>query len=502
MKFQSLITHFTLIIIISFPVYSYEETENYSDSIFIINSFTFNINGITRPYAVINKADLAQGEEISGFSNLEKYILNKQQLLINERIFESVIIEYTVGQVRYDGKNEVDLIINIYDTWNIVAIPRPQYSSSTGFDITIKGRDYNFLGTMNPLKLDIGYSRDIEGRNFFSFLLNSDIPFRLFGLNWNFIFDHDIIYRPDMELNWYYKNVTGLSIDIPISFTTPKFGFNVHLIYNEENEDFEKSLYGNFQEGFYISSRPFITWKIPIVFFPDNYGEIVYTPEITAVFNHEISPWVLSDNKKGPYLNFNHSINFGRIDWIENFQRGFYASLSNSFNYDFYESEENPHPLKSDVRFLFTGHFLFNDFFGFSLRFIYLHLFNSINYNAGDVLRGVIDNEIKADFMISLNLDLPIRVLRIRPSERLNSGIRVFDIDIHLSPIIDIALYKNPEKSGLFNKNNLLFSGGFEFIVFPDFFRSLYLRISASWNFSDISSRIPMELFIGTDLHY
>ncbi|MCL2442167.1 MAG: hypothetical protein FWD13_01725 [Treponema sp.] len=396
----------------------------------------------------------------------------------------------------------MDLIINIKDTWNIVAIPRPQYSSSTGFDITIKGRDYNFLGTMNPLKLDIGYSRDIEGRNFFSFLLDSDIPFRLFGFNWNFNFDHDIIYRQDMELTWYYKNITGLSVDIPIGITTPKLGFNVLFILNEENDDSEKSLYGIFQEGLYISSRPYITWKIPIVFLPDNYGEVIYTPGITAIFNHEISPWPLSDNKKGPYLDFNHSLEFGRIDWIGNFQKGFSANLSNSFNYDFFKSDENLHQLKGDLKLSFIYHHLINDFLGFSARFMYFHHFNSINDNAGNVLRGIINKDIKAVYMFSLNIDLPIKVLMVRPSKWLNSGIRVFDFDIHLNPIIDIAIYKNPEISAIFTKDNLLLCGGLELIIFPDFFRSLFLRISAAWNFSDISNRIPMELFIGTELHY
>ena len=127
---------------LSVPLFSHEDTEDLpddsiiesnsprevlpDDSIYVINSFVFNIDGYTRPYALINKGDLIAGEEISGLSNLEKYVQDKTQLLYNERVLDSVSMEYFVGQMRENGKYPVDLVVNVKDTWNIVAIPRPK----------------------------------------------------------------------------------------------------------------------------------------------------------------------------------------------------------------------------------------------------------------------------------------------------------------------------------------------------------------------------------------
>ena len=475
------------------------------ESVFIINSFTFNINGFTRPFALINKGELIKGEEITGLSNLEKYILDKTQLLYNERVLDSVSINYFIAEAPEDGKYPVDLVINIKDTWNIVAIPRPKYSSNSGWDITLKARDYNFLGTMSPLRLDLGYIHDEEGKNFFLFMLDSNIPFRFFELNWNFKFVNFFDYRPDMEQPYYYKNTTGLSVELPVKFTTLTIGFNESFILNEENSDNDKPLYGDFQDGFYMSSRPYISWEIPTGIDVGEWGELVYTPGISATFNHELPKWPLDEIKKGPFLSFNHNLGFNRIDWIGNFLRGFDIYIYNSFSYNFYRLRNDKQPLDIYYNISGTGHFVITDFFGISTRLQYRQwIFSEYgNTEAGDNLRGILDRDICADYMLSLNLDLPVRVLRFSPSEWFNNQkLRIFNFDLHASPILDIALYHDPADKTEFNSKNILVTGGLEIIVFPAFFRSLYLRISMGWNLSDFNGWRNNEIFMGTDLYY
>jgi len=512
MKILNLILIFTFFIFIIIPVYSQQgdlseselndmirriesETESYvNDSIFVIVSFTFHVDGYTRPFALINKASFFEGEEITGgLANLERYIQNKTQILYNERVLDSVRIEYMIDPAREDGKYPVNLFIHVKDTWNIIAIPRPEYSSNTGFDITLKARDYNFLGTMSPLRVDLGYSYDQYGRNFFTFMFDTNIPVRFFNLIWNINFDHDVSYRPDMDQNWYYRNITGLSVDIPVGFTNANIGFDVHFIVNEDNSEIDRGLYnlGESQEGLFISTRPYISWKIPITDF-GKYGELAYTPQISATFNHEIKPWTLSDNRKGPFLGFSHSIGFGRINWIDNFQQGYSLKLSNSFSYDFYQLRNDNDPLSVNVDANIAAHFKFFGFLGLSTRFLYRQWFNSDYDNAGDVLRGVWDKDIRTDFIVSLNLDIIFKAFKARPSQWFNWKTRLLDFDLHLGPVVDMA-YAN---------DNFYLSGGFEVIIYPIFFRSLYLRISTAWDFSDISKRTPMELFIGTELHF
>ena len=487
-----------LFFIILCPAISPQE----EDAVYIINSFIFNITGFTRPDALIRKGELTTGIEITGFSDLEKYIQEKTQILYNERVLDSVSIDYEIGQEDSDGKLPVDIVINTRDTWNIVAIPRPRYSSNDGFDITLKARDYNFMGTMSPLRLDIGYTYDNERRSSFLFMLDSNIPFNAFGLLWGFKFVNTFIYRAGSEQPFYYRNTTGLYVELPVKATTFTVGLDESFFLNDENADIYKPLYGYYQDGLFITTNPYISWEIPTGFDIGDWGGLVYTTRLAVVFNHELPGWPLDEHRKGTSLTYRHSLGFDRIDWIVNFKRGLDVYVNNSINFNFYDLKNNKNPWTGTLALSGIGHFTITDFFGVSTNlkyrqwFAYEHGYTT----AGDSLRGILDKDIYTDFMLSLNLDLPIRVLRFSPSVWLNNQrLRLFNFDLHFSPIIDMALYHDLTN---ISSNNMetLFCGGFEIIVFPEFFRSLFLRISVGKNLADFNS--ASEIFIGTEFHY
>lgn len=493
MKMRSLLL-LTVFFFICLPVFSQDDYNQNTDSVFIIDSFTFNINGITRPDAIIYKAELKKGEEITGLDSLNKYIRDKTQILVNERVLDTVKLDYILGEMREDGKFPVNLIIDIKDTWNIIVLPNPKYSSNTGFEIILKARDYNFLGTMSPLRLDIGYRYDEQGRNSFFLMLDSNTPFRAFGLNWSFKFLNNFDFRPDTEKPFYYGNTTGLSVELPFSFTTITVGFNESINLNEENDDVNKPLYGNFQDGLYMSSNPYISLRIPTGINAGIWGELVYTPEISASFNHEFSKWPLDETRKGPFLEIKNNLGFSRIDWIGNFQRGFDVYIDNSNSFDFNRPNRDGKTLSVNFTTSGTGHFTITDFFGVSARLMYRHwFFHEHSTEAADALRGILDKNIGPDYMLSLNLNLTVRVLRFLPSVWFNNeNLRIFNFDLHLSPITDTA----------FSDNIFYVTGGMEAIFFPEFFRSLLLRVSLGWNLADFSGGRSRELYIGTDLHY
>jgi hypothetical protein len=402
-----------------------------------------------------------------------------------------------------DGKYPVDLLINTVDTWNIVAIPRPQYSSNTGFEITLKARDYNFLGTMRPLRLDIGYELNEERKSTLLLMLDSNTPLRLFGFNWNLKFVNFFNYRPDTEKPFYFMNTTGLSIELPVNFTTVTIGFDESFFINQENDHIDKPLYGNFQDGFYMSSNPYIAWRIPTGLEIGPWGEIVYTPRFSAVFNHEFPQWPLDELRKGPFLSFRHNLRFNRVDWIGNFQRGLDVFANNSVSYNFYKARNDLHPWTGTLTASGTGHYLINHFMGISGRLMYRHwfLYDMGFDEAANVMRGILNRKVNADYMLSLNLDFPIRVLRFSPSTWFgNQNLRIFNFDLHMAPIMDAALFHDPVKNTSFCFSNILVTGGMEVVVFPEFFRSLFLRVSVGWNLKEMGS--GTEIFIGTDFHY
>ena len=507
LNFINKYNHFLLFLVIFFflcaSAFSQEEPQD--NSVYFINSFKFNIKGMTRSDALKRKGGLKTGEEFTGLSELEKYIQDKTQLLYNERVLDSVSIDYTIGDPRDDGKFPVDVVINTKDTWNIVAIPRPRYSSNTGFDITLKARDYNFLGSMSPLRIDLGYSHDENKENSFFFMFDSNMPFTAYGLNWNIKFYNDFFYRPDVEQPVYYGNTTGLSFELPVSFTTITFGLNESFILNDENDDIYKPEYGNFQDGFYMSTNPYISWKIPIGIDAGNYGEIILTPGVSAAFPHEFHKWPLDDIRKGPSLTFSQNLGFNRIDWIGNFRKGLDISVNNSFDYNFFRANNDKNTWTDKIIFSGIGHFKFTDFFGASTNLMYRQwIFYDYGYTkAGDALRGVIDRDINADFMLSLNLDLSFKILKFLPSVWFNrSKLRILNFELFLAPFVDTALYHDPENKTDFNIKNTVVTGGLETIIFPEFFRSLFLRISLGWNIKNKPNNENMEIYIGTDFFY
>jgi hypothetical protein len=522
-----------------------QETDT-STLIFYISVIDFKVTGRSRPFALMYQGEFAEGEELEGEEKLEKYIKDKIQLLLNQRILEQVEINYTLGDAEADGRVPVYLLVSVVDTWNIIAIPQPQYDSNTGFKLTVKARDYNFFGTMSPLRVDLGYERRDNGiepvKNIFRFEIDSDIPFQLLGFRWNLNFDHLFGFTlSDGDKSLSYKNITGLSVEFPLKETTLTVGVEGNAILHEENpiqyrfikeEDTEKYIekYGEYAD-LYISGELYASWKIPMGIMVYEFGELTYTPRVSGKFNYrpgeELEHW-----RKGPTASFSHSLGFGRIDWLGNYRNGLDAGTQFGYTYNIYRKGWN-----NDYSFSVTWHKPFTDFFGISSRFQFRQwFFDAYSYSdpdsdkplvfysyteVGDVMRGILNNSIIArnfDYMLSLNLDFPFRVLRFVPSQWFQTRkLRFFDFDLHISPFIDISLLQGckvewdngiirPTQDMSFAPKDMLFTAGIEFIAFPAFFRSIYIRASFGYNLNKLAEtgKLPKwdEVFIGIGHHY
>jgi hypothetical protein len=469
------------------------------DQLYVISAFEFDIKGRSRPSALLYNGEFREGEELRGRENLEKYVRSKTQMLINQRVLkDNAEIGYSIGEQGEDGAYPVTIIIKVEDSWNIIVLPRPAYKSDTGFDLTVKARDYNFWGTMNPLRVDLGYRYDENKHSSFLLGVYSITPFRAFNFNWNFNFDNTFSYRPEVDEHFYYQNTTGLSMELPFRTSTFTFGIEESMILNEENADRYQTRYGEFQSGLYMASKLYASWEIPVGLTVYRYGELTYNPEISFMFNHEFPKWPLQDIRKGPFMHFDHSLGFEKIDWHGNYREGLSAFLSNSFIYDFFRMSGNEKPLSASYSVTGTGHFIISDFFAVSSRLMYRQWFyHDPGYytEASDAIRGISDRAVSADYMLSLNMDFPLRILLFTPSEWLhNSKLSFFDFELHLSPIIDMALYHDPETETSFNPKNMAVTGGFEFVVFPLFMRSLYIRLGYACSLRELFTSRPLRL--------
>ncbi|AEF82663.1 hypothetical protein [Leadbettera azotonutricia] len=479
-----------------------------AQTVYTIRNLDFDFNGRTRPFAIIYNGEFKEGERLLGKAALDRYIARKTQALLNQRVLESASIEYALGNPDADGAIPVDLLIHVKDTWNIIALPYPQYDSNDGFKFIIKARDYNFFGTMSALRVDFGYERDNDDNNTFSFSIDSDIPFRAGGFDWSINFDHDFSYTVGEPL--YYRNVTGISMELPFKSTTFTFGFNEYIIFNEENSDSVKDRYGiteDYFDGPYASSEVFTSWRIPLGVEVGEWGALTYTPRLAAKISYTKGG---VDEPRRPTVTFSHSVGFGRVNWIGNYREGLEASISNSNSFFIV-----PNDWSSSLTANTTYYHTFGKLLGISAKLEYRQWFNDVLYDAGGALRGIINNRIRAENMLSFNIDFPFRLIHFTPSEWYsNRKLRLIDFDLHFSPFFDMALFKGPynrfkdipEEGSGFNFKDALYTAGVEVIVFPAFMRSLYLRASVGYNLKKIiqTGDIPKwdEIFIGMGHHY
>jgi hypothetical protein len=485
-----------------------------TNTVFYIRDIKFNTTGMTRNFALLYHAQLKEGEQITGLEELEKFRRQKIQLLLNQRALEFVNIEYTIGEIQDDALVPVDLLIITKDTWNIIALPKPQYDSNNGFELTLKARDYNFLGTLSPLRIDLGYTLDMDettnelkhpSRGSFNFEIDSDTPFKLFGYTWNFNFDHAFSYVYKEPL--HYKNTTGISIELPVSSATATLGFEQGFIANEDNtkayeDDYDPDRDGDRFVPFYMSSKSYADWEIPTPVYVGNFGKLTYYPGLSGQINY-LPKGDIDYLRRGPTATFSQRFGFGQINWIENFRSGIELYLGNGNTYNFHRNEW-------DISLFFstTAHFPITSFFGISGRLRYQRWLLKYNTAAGDVIRGVLDKDLDADYILSFNSDFPVQIFSFLPSKWSNNAkLRFFDFDFHISPFFDVALLNDPNHNTSFSDIPVL-GAGMEFIIFPHFMRSLYVRVSLGYNINHlIETKSPYKLygdefFIGIGHHY
>jgi hypothetical protein len=486
------------------------------NAVYYIRNVEYDIQGKTKPFALLIAAGITIGEEIAGDERLAAYIEEKEQAVLNNRQIESAVIEYAVSGADETGRLPVDILLKTSDTNNFVILPYPKFSSSSGTKLELRLRDFNFAGSLSESGINLGYARDADGNNYANAVLKFDLPFQYLGLVWNFGFNNEFSYRIDnSDEPFYFNNISLLSVDLPLRRTTLTLGFEQNLTLEKEelfDYDNTKSPFTYLVSGraniidfhhnleSYFTSKPFAAWEIPLGIEVFSFGELSYGPTAGVAFRYW--PFDGREQYSGPIGIFSHSVGFSRVNWRGNFQSGFLFNAEQNNNFYFGDKEENKH----DVSVTGIGHIPLADFLGVSFRVRYQHvLFTDTQYlAAGGPLRGIPDKSLAepeknlaATGLAFVNLDVPFRIGWFRPSQwGTGKRLTVFDLEFHLSPFFDAALLEN-ENSG--NDYEWLFTGGLELKVFPLAFRSFFIRASAGF---DLRNGDNSEIFIGLGNHY
>jgi hypothetical protein len=495
-----------------FPLFSQEkqggngQNGRLDDAVYVISSIEYRITGRTTARALARTLKLREGERFTGQEELDRYVAGKIRELHNLRSLEASAstIRYTLGESGESplsggaAARPVYLEITAADTWNFIVLPEPKYDSNSGFTLSLKARDYNFLGTLSPLKLDLKWGSDDDGMDMVGVLLETAIPFRVLNQDWNFAVTQD--YRYYFDAPAYNKTAAALSMNLPFGRTTFTPGFEQGLVIHEKDD---KAKNDGGYHSWYLYSKPYINWEIPTSLEIGDFGEVVYTPGIYEKVNYQPGGNV-GDYRRGPGAGFTQRLEFGTINWLGNFRQGIKAGIFNENEYNFFHKDWD-----NSAGFTAEGHLKISGFLGVSARLMYTRWLYSSYDSAGDAVRGYRDDALDAEQRFSVNLDFPFRLIRFVPSEW--SGGKspgIFDFEQHWAPFIDIMMVDAPAQNYTFKPEDIIATAGLEIITFPLKWRSIYLRISAGWDLREwiragrMPSGIHREIYIGLGHFY
>ncbi len=330
------------------------------------------VDGQTKPFAIQHEGNITSGTLIYGEENLEAYIAEKRQFLANQRVFENAALEYKLGEPDEHNQIPVDICISVQDSSNFIIFPMPKYDSNEGLSLKLAFRDYNFLGTMTPSELDIGYKLDTEENNGFFLESKIALPFEAGGLHWTLDFTGAFEVMENHPT--YYYNDIGLLLDLPFEETTLTFGLYESISLNEEyspafsppdEAEIPKKIPNDesSRDAWYLNTTALARWKIPTGLDVFGLGELEYTPELDFGIKYWPGGGLSDPRRKGFEITLKQDLGFGKVNWDGNFRNGTTAMMQINNAYNFHSGAWNNALFASAVY-----HKTFSDWTGFSGR--------------------------------------------------------------------------------------------------------------------------------------
>lgn len=405
---------------------------------YIINSVLYTVDGFTHIDNLKHYMDLEIGEKFETTEDFETYLQKTEQRIKNNRVFLEGEVLTTLSDSS-DGYIGVDLEIKVKDSWNIVILPYPQYDSNTGLSLGFRIKDYNFLGSMKTLSVDIDYVNLDDGGTEYYLGTDFSIPFYTGDIKWTINFAEELVLFPDDPV----KNKTKLGISTLIPILNLDFYTSLSQIYYL-NQDGDEDPDGHY-------------WVSVAETGPQmSFGDITYSPKVILTTPYKLDS-ELSDERTGNSLKIKHNIGYGVIDLIGNFKKGYNISLDQAITYNLETSE-------SDIfnKLVFLYHKNFN-ILGFSSRVLALYS-SSEDETLGSATRGISNDRITDTSGVVINLDLPIN-FPLGPLGRW--------FDAQFSPFLDMAFSASYYD---LSENDFWYGGGFEGFAYLKASRSVYMR--------------------------
>jgi len=462
---------------------------------YVLRSVDFDVTGRSRPFVMLRKIDPYRrmiGMSFPDREALEAFVADRRQVLLNERVLASVTTSYDATPSE-GGGFDVALRFRTVDTINIVVLPYPKGNTNTGLDIGLRGRDYNFLGSMQPLELNLDYFLDMDKKSAIGAYLAFETPFRLFGQEWAVGASENV--RVPIGNTDTPASVTSLDLSyrIPIPGFVAKLAASQTFSYNALG--INPAITEDDPDDWFLTEKLGASATIPLTGTMGSLGPLKYSPSLSFVVNWKPGEVLQYHGREGATISFDNEFSFGRVDWIENFRRGLTVSLSNDYSYAFAYDD-----FIGDLSLVVDGFTPLASWIGVAARISVTDRFlygssEDVIGGLGSNMRGIDDSEIEAFAAGFVNLSVPVKLFDV-PMHLLFKK-NWFDFGLQAQPFVDFGVV--PGKAEWF-----LCSSGLELLVYPAAFRSFIFRVSAG---ADIVSVVETgdpdwELSFGTGLLY
>lgn len=467
------------------------------DDAFVIREIRFDIEGRTRQWVLRDKLDLTVGMTFPDEESLISHIARQEQLLINERALQEATVraEYRMPDPADPTPEEpipVTVQVHTEDTWNIIVLPYARYDSNTGLLLSLRGRDYNFFGTLTELAVNFDYEKTENLEDLFTISSRFSIPFRLLEQRWR------VFMEQDLELS---GDTVDFGIDLGLGYEFEAFGLGWEAAYTQSFNYLTNDPLG---DTAYYTSRVSLDSSIGTFLRLPGFGYFLWNPGIYGERSYR--PGGISEERRGTAVGFDQSLTAGDRDWIGNYRRGQTIELGNDNRYNI-DEEKWDAEITAEVA-------VFRPLWqrspeawpkaGVSAAASGFYLIDGAGENQDDAAaaaRGILNDRMNGDLGLFLNLDAVVTFWTLEP---------IFEAQIGV--FFDTAYVR--DLRGTFGstaydaERDLRFGGGIEVIGFPLFARSLYVRGSLGSDIravldgaSPISSE-AREIFIGLGHHY
>ncbi|MDR3200640.1 MAG: hypothetical protein LBT68_04210 [Spirochaetales bacterium] len=426
------------------------------DAVYIIEEVSFQLDGRTQPRILEEKLEIKKGARFESREKLEAYLLDKEAILHSQRILETGSITYTAAD-NPDGSRGAHVFVVAEDTWNVLALPHLKFDSNKGTFLGIRFRDNNFFGSMEPLKIDIDYIiGDGDNSNGFEQELQFVIPFQLFRHDWRLRALEKAEYTSENS-GWKVNSEAGIAVDFPYNEQIWTLEYVQGFYYKDED------FYG---DHYYLSSKLLFGSDFTLPVDMGWLGSLKYRPDVFTGVKYRPDR-ELSEDRRGTEPGLSQKLFTSRVDWKGNFREGADLSVKNEFAWNLEERE-----WRNGMQWAAIGHKSLS-FMGVSGRLSGFYQFfkdrgPEDDDEVGKPIRGILDDRLRGDAAIFLNLDFPVKmwVWFLDPY-----------IEVQAGPFFDAALIKHRGDS--FRLDGMYYSAGIEVVGFPLFLsRSIYLRMS------------------------